>query len=360
LLSGGLDTSTIAVLLAEQARREGRDAPESYSIIFEDPEMSEWPYMQLVNAHGGLHGVHHVLTAAQAWDSADLVVQAQGQPLLGQDIIAQYHAYRLARERGCTVVLDGQGADELLAGMPLYEAQIFPEMLRRGRWLRFARELRARMQRYGLGLGQALDTYVRMPISRRRMERLGLPRYDWLDSRAVDSSDFGKGRTDDWGPGDSDLARFLYRHVRHTNLPQVLLLQDHASMSHAIESRVPFLDHRLVEFIFGLPDSFKVGRGLRKRILLETVRPILPRAVAERRDKRTFVSKNTWMQLRERRAQELIEMAASEELRDFGLVKPQAVVRFVADFLAGRHGDQLAVWRLYTFSRWLRLFRPAL
>jgi asparagine synthase (glutamine-hydrolysing) len=360
LLSGGLDTSTIARLLAEFAASQGGAEPRTFSIIFEDPEMSEWPYMQLVNGQGGLRATSHVLTADEAWNSADRVVRAEGQPLLGQDIIAQFHAYRLAREHGSTVVLDGQGADELLAGMPLYEAQIFPEMLRRGKWLRFACELRLRMKRYDYGLLTALGTYVRMPLWYRRMENRGLPRYGWLDFRQVDSSRFGPGRTDDWGPGESDLARFLYRHVRCTNLPQVLLLQDHSSMSHGIESRVPFLDHRLVEFVFRLPDEFKVGRGLRKRILLETVRPILPRAVVERRDKRTFVSKNSWMQLRTRRADEIREMAAGEELRGFGLIDVPRMRRFVDDFLSGRHDDQLAVWRLYTFSRWLRAFRPAL
>jgi asparagine synthase (glutamine-hydrolysing) len=186
LLSGGLDTSTLARLLAGEAKHEGRPPPQAFSIIFDDPEMSEWPYMQLVLAQGGLRGARHVLTAAEAWSASESVVWAQGQPLLGQDIIAQYHAYRLAREQGCVVVFDGQGADELLAGMPLYEAQMFPEMLRRGHWVRFARELRTRMRRYGYDLRQALNTYVRAPLSRRRMENRGLPLYPgWIAPRST-------------------------------------------------------------------------------------------------------------------------------------------------------------------------------
>jgi len=205
-----------------------------------------------------------------------------------------------------------------------------------------------------------VNIYLRGPLARKWTERRGLPRYDWLAQNIVDSSRFGPGKTHDWGPESSALTRFLYRHVRHTNLPQVLMLQDHASMHHGIESRVPFLDHRLVEFVFQLPDEFKLRLGVRKRILFETARRYLPRAVIERRDKRVFVSNVAWMNLRTTRARELSEMAASDEMRGFGLLAPAKLVAFVADFLAGKHNDEMAVWRLYTFWQWQRLFKANL
>jgi asparagine synthase (glutamine-hydrolysing) len=359
LLSGGMDTSILARLLAAHAGRNGEAAPRTFSVIFEDPSMSEWPYMQLVLAQGGLKGYNRVLTADAAWQATERVVEAQGQPLLGQDTVAQFCAYALAREHRSIVVIEGQGSDEMLAGMPHYEAQIFPEMLRSGHFVRAAVELRARMRRYRMGLRRALSVYGVAPFARRRQENLGLPTYPWLDSQ-VDSARFGPGRTDDWGRDPSALNRFLYRHVRHTNLPAALMYQDRSSMAHGVEARVPFLDHRLVEFAFRLPERFKVHLGVRKRILLETARKYLPEAIVERRDKRIFISRAGWMELRERRAAELREMAASRELRDFGLLHRAPLERFVADFLAGRHGDEMAVWRLYTLWHWLRRFRPAL
>jgi asparagine synthase (glutamine-hydrolysing) len=357
LLSGGLDTSMLARLLARHAQSRRSSPPKAFSIIYEDPAMSEWPYMQLVLEGQYLRGFNHVLKAEEAWRSVEDVVRAQGQPLLGQDTIAQYHAYRLARSNGCIVVLDGQGSDEILAGMPLYDAQQFPEMLRAGQLLRLSRELRARMLRYGLGLGEALSIYVKAPIAIRRMQDQGLPRFEWLD-RSIDSSRLGAGRTCDGGPERSALNRFLYRHTRHTNLPAALMYQDRGSMAHGVESRVPFLDHRLVEFAFRLPEPFKVYLGVRKRILLETARKYLPSAIVERRDKRIFISKTGWMDLRRRAPTELREMAHSAEMRDSGLVKPPALISFVEDFLAGRHGNEMALWRLYTLWHWLRAFRP--
>jgi asparagine synthase (glutamine-hydrolysing) len=360
LLSGGLDTSILARMLADYAGRRGAPPPKTFSIIFEDPAMSEWPYMQLVLARGGLKGINQVLTADLAWESTASVVSAQGQPLLGQDTVAQFHAYRLARQHGATVVIEGQGSDEMLAGMPGYDAQSFPEMLRRGQWLRFARELRTRRSRYRLGWRQALSTYVVDPIKRQRMEDRGLPRYGWLERTQVDSSRYGAGRTDDSGPGTSALQRFLYRHVRHTNLPTALMYQDRSSMANGIESRVPFLDHRLVEFAFRLPDSFKVSRGIRKRILLETARKYLPEAIVERRDKRIFISRTNWMDLRGRRAAEVRDMASCDLLRDFGLFRPAELRRFVEGFLKGEHQDEMAIWRMHSFRHWLHQYGPAL
>jgi asparagine synthase (glutamine-hydrolysing) len=121
---------------------------------------------------------------------------------------------------------------------------------------------------------------------------------------------------------------------------------------------VPFLDHRLVEFAFRLPDRFKVHLGVRKRILLETARRHLPRPLVERRDKRMFVSRTGWLDLRRRAPGALRDMARSAEMRGCGLVRPAALATFVEDFIAGRNDDEMAAWRLYTFWHWLRAFGP--
>lgn len=360
MLSGGVDSSLLSRLLSGSALRRGLPPPKAFSIIFEDPAMSEWPYMQMMLAQGGLRGFNHLLSADEAWATTPRAVEAQGQPLLGQDTVAQFHAYRLAREHGAVVVIEGQGADELFAGLPAYDAQQFPAWLQQGHWLRAWQELQIRRRRQRLGWRDAVRVYVAGPLRRQRMEDRGLPRYDWIDARGVDSSLPGVGRSLDGGPRGSALQRFAYRHVRHTNLPAVLMHQDRSSMAHAIESRVPFLDHRIVELAFGLPDSYRISQGLRKRIVLETAKRHLPPAVANRPDKRSFISRAAWMDLATTRAAELREMAGSREIAEFAMLRPQRVRAFVDDFLAGRHRDEMAVWRLYTLWHWLLRFRASL
>jgi asparagine synthase (glutamine-hydrolysing) len=357
LLSGGLDSSTLTALMARNSLvNDGR--AKAFSIIFEDPDMNEWPYIQLVLAQRGLQGHSFLLTADAAWRSIDPVICAQGRPLLGHDMIAQYHAYRLAREHGVVVVLDGQGGDELLAGLPYYESQMFPEMLRKGQFVRLAKEVRLRSLKYGTSFLSALQTYLLSPIRRRMKDVWGSPRYSWMApaDAACDSTRFGRGRTNDWGRDSSALNRFLYRHVRHTNLPAILLQQDHSSMFHSVESRVPFLDHRLVEHCFSLPDSYKVRNGDRKKLLLETARKYLPSSVVNRKDKRMFISNPRWINLR-RHAAGVRAMLNSETMRQSPYLLVGPMNRFVEDYLRGAHHDVLAVWRLYTAWRWMETFR---
>ena len=126
-------------------------------------------------------------------------------------------------------------------------------------------------------------------------------------------------------------------------------------MFHSVESRVPFLDHRIVEYCFGLPDSYKVRDGDRKKMLLETARKYLPPTVANRKDKRMFISKPRWMDLRER-VQELRTMTNSKALTQSPFILAGPMTRFVEDYIQGIHQDVLAVWRLYTAWRWIETF----
>jgi asparagine synthase (glutamine-hydrolysing) len=347
LLSGGLDTSVVATMLASRQH----EPLQTYSIVYDDPEMSEWPYVQAVAAQARLDSHTHRLTPAEAWDSVDAVVRAQGQPLLGQELIAQYRAYRMAREHGRIVVLEGQGADELLAGMPGYEAAFLHELFRTLRWRDLVTEVRCRARRYHESPLHVVRRYFGPWLRRSRAGRS----YPWLLPSAA-PVDAEPGWETDRASDPSLLNQYLYRLVKRTNLPAVLLHQDRGSMAHGVESRVPFLDHRFVEFCFRLPADYKVRYGLRKRILLDAARPLLPALVLNRTDKKTFVSKQGWLPLRRDHADALREMARSRALVESPHIRRAALVPFVEDYLRGRHDDELAVWRLYTASRWLDAF----
>jgi len=125
-------------------------------------------------------------------------------------------------------------------------------------------------------------------------------------------------------------------------------------MAHSVEARFPFLDHRIVEFCFSLPSSYKVGFGRRKRLLRETSEHYLPRSVANRRDKKMFVFLSNWMPLRER-GQAIRDALRHPALRKLPWVDTARLNTFVDDYLARKHDNAYAVWRIYTASRWLDL-----
>jgi asparagine synthase (glutamine-hydrolysing) len=350
LLSGGLDASFVASTAARRATAVSGTPVPSYSITFDDPEMSEWPFIQSVAAATGLASHTLTLTPRAVWDSVDDVVRAQGQPLLGQELIAQYIVYRLARSHGSIVVLEGQGADELLAGLPGYAAAYLRDLLFGGDIVELVREARAGARRSGESMARVLATSL--SAGRPRWLHSGRA-YRWLEP-SPDSPERLE-RSED----PSRLNQYLYKLVRHTNLPTVLLHQDRSAMAHGVESRVPFLDHRVVEFCFRLPASYKVHRGARKRILLDAARGLLPDLVLRRTDKKRYISKDSWMPLRREYGPDLAAMARSKSLLESPGVRGRAVAPFVDDYLAGRHDDGLGVWRLYTAWRWLEAFHPA-
>ena len=345
LLSGGLDTSLIS-RLAAQKRQE--PPLKTFSIVYDDVAMSELPYIQAVVSQGNLESRTFNMTPAIAWASVDRVIEAQGQPLLGQDLIAQYHAYELARRCGAIVVLDGQGADEMLGGMPFYETPIFLELIAGFKYIALVNEIRCRSRLYGRSSLSIFRQYVLETYRRKIREKLLPLTSDWLDCEV----DEGPGKSHDYGRDASALNRFLYHKVRHTNLPTVLLYQDRSSMAHGVESRVPFLDHRIVEFCFRLPPNHKIARGERKRVLREAARDYLPPVIMERKDKKVFVSKVDWLALRPHAA-ELRDMASSQTMQQLPWVRPKRMSNFVENFLQGLHHNSSAIWRLYTAWRWI-------
>ncbi|MGE3538132.1 MAG: asparagine synthase (glutamine-hydrolyzing) [Candidatus Tectimicrobiota bacterium] len=367
LLSGGLDSSMLARLMTcvPQAPVTPRRV---FSLVFDEPEMDESPYIDAVLALGGVEGQRLTLSPTHAWTLIDTVTEAYGEPLLGHYLLAYYCLFALAKSHNTTVLLDGQGADELLGGYNFLEAAALRERWTRGQWKTLYTELRlvARQQHrspWALFRSYVLGHYKNALRSRLRGPQEG-PQYDWLQSNA------GPGRLAPRAhaqtpPQESSrdaslLNQQLYRLTKHTNLPYLLLFLDRLSMAHSLELRVPYLDHRLVEFCFQLPASYKIAGGYRKRLLREVARAYLPPLILERTYKMGIASNLHWLPLRPAHGAALREMASSPTLSQLPWLHSARLRQFVEAYLAQQHHDALAVWRLYTVWRWLEIFRPTI
>jgi asparagine synthase (glutamine-hydrolysing) len=354
LLSGGLDSSVIAALAARSA---GTGRVPSFSILHENPDLSEEHYVRAVAVHANLESCTSTIRPADAWDVVDAVVAAQGEPLLGQDLIGQWLAYTLAAEHGAVAVLDGIGADELLAGVGT-ESRYLRELLARGAVIELARELRTLGTRHDASLLRTIRRYLMGPARQDLTRALPIRRYRWM-AREMPTDPYRGQLSADVAPTRAGLNRYLYRHVRHQNAPTVLARLDRCAAARGIRPLVPFLDRRVVEWCLPMPAHYKVFRGQTKRLLHAIARRHLPIEVADRRDKRGIVPSSSWMPMRTEYADALSAVPHERRVRESGWIEPREAEHFIQSYLAHRHDDHLAVWRLFTAWRWLELFHLA-
>jgi asparagine synthase (glutamine-hydrolysing) len=356
-LSGGLDSSSIVSVAA--ALRSGRLADAAtghrerdgnpqlaFFAEFRETGIDERPYVDEVVRATGVDLRTTTPDTAGFLESLPGILHAQDEPFGSTSIVAQYHVMRIAHEAGVKVLLDGQGADELMGGYKRYTAVRFGGALRKpSSALTAARRIRANHGPFRSTAGYAVLGARRLPprLNRRRMPAA------WLGKAIRGKSAFGPEPRSE--PG-TPLAQRLWFDVASDNLPELLRYEDRNSMAWSIEARVPFLDHRLAEAALRLPDRLKIASlDDRKIALKEAVRGIVPEAVLGRRDKIGFQSPETrWLTESASTWRALADASRAERA---GLVAPGGLSSAIDAFLAKRAGSS-QLWRLLNVEMWIR------
>jgi len=342
LLSGGLDSSVIVRLMAGIATAGPR--PRTLTLAHDDPRLDESHFARAVVDQGGLDATMDRFSSESGFALADRVVAAQGEPLLGFDLIGHYRMFQLARQHGIKVALDGLGADEIFGGYPFYEAIHIINRIARRQWIGALRDVRGAASRSRRSFPRLLGGHARAVLRNRRSPA----RPSWLIDVPAATGDVS---SPPFPETKSALNRLLFEQTVSTNLVSTLLHQDRNSMAHSIESRIPYLDHRIVELAFSLPESWKISRGERKRVLLHTARRFVTPVVTERTEKRAIVSSARWIDLRAQPG--LLDSLA---VAPIPYVDPKRLRAYVQDFATRRHDEVATMWRLYTASLWVEHF----
>jgi asparagine synthase (glutamine-hydrolysing) len=203
---------------------------------------------------------------------------------------AQWKVFKLAKESGVTVSLDGQGADELLAGYPYFKLVLWAELLQKFKIFKYLKET-------SLSSSSPLD-YLLNPImamagflSHRKMIAFAGMREPQYRSRWI-NNDFFRNTALSRVPikkvFSSRLNQRLYEVFSYDGLPALLRYADRNSMSHSLEARMPFLDYRFVTYVFSLPSQDKVSNGLSKYIMRQALNNDIPSQILMRQDKVGF------------------------------------------------------------------------
>lgn len=287
-LSGGLDssaTSGIASGMYHQATAGRFVGIHAQSI---DAETDESGYARLVAGHLGIE-LHTVTPGTEAFlGTLHDVVRTQEEPFHSPSMFMGWHVFERAKALGCKVMLNGQGGDEVLLGYERY----FASFLSAVSLVRFAREALAQARHSKLSLREVLSyryyfTHAGLRLRRLKARTFLRPRYrDSYDGQAVIDS----------AHAFRDLESLQVHEIATLQLPHLLRYEDRNSMRHSIETRLPFLDYRFVEYCISIPAEHKIRDGWTKFVLRNAMDDLLPRRVTWRTDKLGFQApERTWL-----------------------------------------------------------------
>lgn len=316
-LSGGLDSSALVALC--HATAADQYTHKCFTAVFPGFEKDESYYAALVAEKFNLTHipVHIAPNGIEAlMQKASLHLE---EPFTSASALIQYEVYRHAKQEGVTVLLDGQGADEIFGGYNKYYKWQWQQLYREGR-LNASGELEAARtigvtESFGIkNKTAAFFPHFVASIHQASKKKQAFKQGDL-------NRDFAFANKEDLAyllPTNFDLNNALYADTFNYGLEELLKLADRNSMAHGVEVRLPYLSHHLVSFLFTLPAHFKIHNGWTKWLLRKTAEPLLPQEITWRKDKVGFEPpQKVWMQQAE--VQEAIK-AAKEKLVRGGIL----------------------------------------
>jgi asparagine synthase (glutamine-hydrolysing) len=345
-LSGGLDSSSIVCTASAELHRRGiwrEDWQHTFSACFDDPRLDERPYIAVVAEATGCQ-THFVFPRGE-WLQRDLhaLLWHQEEPVGGFSVYSQYCVARLAREQGLKVLLDGQGADEQLAGYRKFILVYIRQLLRARCYLRALHETFA---------------FVTSPAILRTSSLVDGRRYLFRSAPELAQlwpADTLPERPATLGLGDG-LGRRIEADLLQFSLPSLLRYEDRNTMAFGIESRVPFVDHVLVEWLATLPADMRLRGGWTKYILRQALADVLPAKIRARKSKLGFATPDSaWL------AGPLAEWLHStlrvpQYLND--VVDMRGVHHLLTQHLAGQRSlaVETLLLRLALYETWAQIF----
>jgi asparagine synthase (glutamine-hydrolysing) len=365
-LSGGLDSSAIAALMTKI-----RQEPiETFSVGYEEEAFSELSYAQAVSKH--IRSNHHeVRVSFQGFFGAlPKLIWHEDEPLVWPSSVSLYFVAQLARER-VKVVLTGEGSDETLAGYTRYAWTLWNARLD-GVYRRVTPGALRNSIRTAIAHSSLANASLRRKLQHSFLGRDGASWQSFYfdnfycafseDAQEAILTETAAGKAgsicDDslafWEKASGDiLQRLLYTDIK-TYLVELLMKQDNMSMAASIESRVPFLDHLVVEYALSIPRRFNM-RGLSgKWILKSAVKELLPAEIVYRKKMGFPTPWRGWLEGSQLADVEQL-LTEPRSLRR-GLFKTESVKQLFAEHRNGLHDHGERIWRLLNLELWHRVF----
>lgn len=338
-LSGGLDSSSIVCIVAKLLQQQGAHAgQETVTACYESARFDEWNFAQEVIKTTNAKPHRTFPSFKQLQQEVDAFLWHQDDPTGSTSQFSQWAVFKASREAGLTVMIDGQGADEQFAGYSGNDLPLYINMIRKMQVGALISEAKAYKKEKGAWPKGFLVSGLRHVLGKSQ------PKYTTPWMKTADSRNIYEA------PADS-VHENLLRQFYHEPLPALLRYEDHNSMAWSVESRTPFMDYRLVEFSFGLPDRFLYRNHVRKSILRDAMHNVLPPAIENRKDKMGFVTPEELWLRGEGKEWFIDGVNRACELFPNIIDGPKAK-QYVNDMIAGKVPFTFEPWRMLCLARW--------
>ncbi len=355
-LSGGIDSSAIACSVRHL---ESDQELHTFSYVADDRNLSEERWIDIAATAVG--AVQHKTRpeAEQLVEDLDHLIAVQDEPFASTSIYAQHRIFRLAKEAGIKVMLDGQGADELLGGYAPYLSNQLASLVVCGSLFKAAafgiaacRLPHVRAKQLLLSAGGLLLPEVLRPLARSLVRQELKPAWlneAWFTQHGVEFLERHRHQ------GKETLRHELY-HSLEAGLRSLLRYEDRNSMAYSIESRVPFLTPQLAEFIYSLPAEYIVDRkGISKSVFRRAMRGIVPDAILDRKDKIGFATpEQRWLTVLQPWVESVLKSESAAQIP--ALNRPSLLTEW-ENVLRGHRPFDWRVWRWVNLVRWAELQR---
>ena len=355
-LSGGLDSSSIVCAVNDLLNETGcADAQKTVSALATGTQYDESRYINIVLSERKIDGYYVEPSPEELWEIQNKLIWHQDEPFGSTSIYAQWCVFGKAKEKNSTVMLDGQGADELLAGYQRFFLPFYSQLFKGFHWNKLAEELQYTKQYYGhswktVAKGVIKTTFPASILNGLSNLRNNNAVKDWYSIDKLGAKKnlplfYGSERAQSLG----ELSKHLFF---YNNMPMLLRYEDRNSMAHSIESRLPFLDYRLVEFSQSLPDYCKINQGKTKAVLRNAMKSVLPKQIQNRMDKIGFeTAEEKWEKENLLGVRKMIER--SIEKTD-GIINQNSLKYF--DNIISKGKRDFTIWRMINFGIWYDLF----
>lgn len=339
-LSGGLDSSSVAALAARRYAPGSGERFFAITAVSEQASNNEETYAAEVAEKAELNWLRTKPTYQDFASTAETLLEVQEEPFAGPSIMMQYEVMKAARSNGVIVLLDGQGGDETLLGYHRYYAAWLLDHLRRGGVGGFLSAFSAATQA-GISRGRLLFYLFGASSAGLRAAYYRL-RYAFLKKPDLPEP------LRRFASKARDAQGMQVLEINETNLPMLLRFEDKNSMRFGIETRLPFLDYRFVEFALALPTRIKLNKGWVKWPLRAAMNDLLPASISWRRDKIGFAAPDQiWLT---RHSAAMYDKVIASELLARYVDMPKLKRKFHRLDLGMR-------WRLYCVALWGERFR---